>query len=439
MSLTNEQLLARRNKVVPRGVFNVAPLFVDKAVNALITDVEGNEYIDFAAGIGVVNVGHCHPRLVEAVSGQAHKLLHSCFHIVMYEQYVALAELLVQATPGDFPKMCALFNSGAEAVENAVKIARHATGRQAVIAFENGFHGRTLLALSLTSKVKPYKFGFGPFAPEIHRMPYAYCYRCPLHLEYPGCGVACADLLRDFCIGHVAAENVACLVVEPVMGEGGFIAPPPEYFPRLKAICEEFGIVFVADEVQSGFGRTGRMFAMEHYGVEPDLVIMAKGMGGGMPISAVAGRAELMDHPQVGGLGGTYGGNPLSCASALAVLEVFEQERVLDKAQALGERMRARFDQWKERFPCVGDVRGLGPMLALELVEERETKQPAPDLAKALVRRAQQLGLILIACGTFGNVIRVLPPLTIDELTLEQGLAIMEQALAELSGGAGGA
>ena len=429
MGSKNEQLLKRREKYVPKGVFNATPFFADHGRNAVVTDVDGREHIDFAAGIGVVNVGHCHPRVVEAVVRQAEKLVHSCFHILMYEGYVDLAQRLTELTPGSFEKMAALFNSGAEAVENAVKIARHATGRQGVIAFEGGFHGRTLLTMTLTSKIKPYKYGFGPYAPEVYRMPYAYCYRCPLGLEHPGCGVACAEKLRDFFINNAAAEQVACLVVEPVLGEGGFVAPPSEYFQRLAAICKEFGIVFVADEVQSGMGRTGTMYAMEQHGVEPDLVVTAKGLGNGMPISAVVGRRELMDAPHAGGLGGTYGGNPLSCASALAVLDVFREENILDKAKALGAVMKERFERWRERFPAIGDARGLGPMRALELVTDRAARTPAPDMTRALVAHCRENGLILISCGNYGNVIRVLPPLTVDRATLDRALDIMERGL----------
>lgn len=433
MSASNQTLLERRNKVIPKGVFNVTPFFAQKAQGAIITDVDGNEHIDFASGIGVVNAGHGHPRIVEAVQSQAEDLIHTCFHIVMYEKYVALAEKLTDLTPGSFDKMCALFNSGAEAVENAVKIARHATGRQGVIAFENGFHGRTLLAATLTSKVMPYKHGFGPFAPEVYRMPYAGCYRCSYNLTPDTCGCACADALRDVLI-HTA-DNVAALIVEPVTGEGGFLVPPKEFFPKLKAICEENGIVFIADEVQSGFGRTGTMFAIEHWGVEPDLVVMAKGMGGGMPISAVVGKSELMDHPQIGGIGGTYGGNPVSCASALAVLDVFEEEGILDMAKKLGQRMGDRFQQWADTYDFIGDARGLGPMRALELVYDKETRQPAPEYAKQMVQLAQQKGLLLIACGTYGNVMRILAPLTIDDATLEKGLSIMEECLKTIAEG----
>lgn len=428
----------RREKVVAKGVSNTAPFFVQQASNATITDVEGNELIDFTSGIGVVNVGHAHPKVAAAVSDQVKKLVHSCFHIAMYEQYVELAEKLTQATPGDFSKKCVLLNSGAEAVENAIKIARHATGRSGVIAFENGFHGRTLLTMSLTSKVKPYKFGFGPFAPEIYRMIYPYCYRCPMGLTYPSCSVACADKLRDFFINQVAAENVACLIVEPIAGEGGFLTPPPEYFPKLQEICKEHGIIFIADEVQAGFGRTGKMFAMEHWGVEPDIVTMAKGMGGGMPISAVVGKSEIMDHPQVGGLGGTYGGNPVCCASALAVMDIFKEEKVLDQAQAAGERLRETFAGWQERFEIVGDARGLGAMRAIELVQDKASKTPAPELAKELVAYARERGLIILSCGNYGNVIRVLAPLTIDDASLNKGLEIMEQGLEAISAKGGG-
>jgi 4-aminobutyrate aminotransferase/(S)-3-amino-2-methylpropionate transaminase len=434
MTQTTKELLERRAKAVPKGVFNVAQRFAASASGALITDVEGRELIDFAGGIGVNNVGHCHPKVVAAVREQAGKLLHSCFHIVMYEQYVALAERLCAATPGDFPKMAALFNSGAEAVENAVKIARHATGRSGVVAFETGFHGRTLLTMTLTSKVKPYKFGFGPFAPEVYRMPYAYCYRCPLGRTYPDCGVACAEKLREFFINNAAAEHIACLVVEPVTGEGGFITPPPEYFPRLKAICEEHGIVFIADEVQTGVGRTGRMFAMEHWGVEPDLLTTAKSLGGGMPISAVVGRAELMDHPQVGGIGGTYGGNPVCCAAALAVLDVVEQEDLLGRAQTLGDTVRARMEAWRNAHPAIGEVRGLGPMLAMEMVQDPETREPAPELARHVVQHCLSENLVCIACGNHGNVIRLLTPLLMDDETLERGLSIIERGLQTMPG-----
>jgi 4-aminobutyrate aminotransferase/(S)-3-amino-2-methylpropionate transaminase len=351
----------------------------------------------------------------------------------MYEPYVKLAEKLCAVTPGSFPKMAMFANSGAEAVENAVKIARYYTKRPAVIAFENAFHGRTLLAMSLTSKVMPYKLGFGPFAPEVYRMPYAYCYRCPFGLEYPSCDVTCADYLKEFFSSHVAAESTAALVVEPIMGEGGFITPPQEYFFKLNRICQDNGIVFVADEIQTGMGRTGKMFAMEYWGVEPDLVTVAKSLAAGMPLSAVVGKKEMLDAPHVGGLGGTYGGNPVACRAGLAVMEIFEEENLLQKAEVLGKKLKERFDAWQQEFELIGEVRGLGPMLALELVRDRETKEPAADQAKALVKFCYAKGLILLSCGSFGNVIRTLMPLVITDEQLERGFAIMEEGLAEIS------
>jgi len=430
--MTNNDLFERRKKAVASGVSNAAPIFVKNASGATVTDVEGREYIDFVGGIGVMNVGHCNPKVVEAIKAQAENLIHSCFHIFMYEGYVALSEKLIELAPGDFEKKAAFFNSGAEAVENAVKVARRATGRQGILAFDGAFHGRTLLTMSLTSKVKPYKFGFGPYAPEIYRQPYPYCYRCPCGCEYPSCGIKCVDVIERSFIGNAASEHLAAVIVEPITGEGGFIVPPKEYFPKLKALCEKHGIVFISDEVQTGFGRTGKMLAMEHWGVVPDITVVAKSMGGGMPISGIVGKAELLDAPQVGGLGGTYGGNPVSCAAALAAVGELESH-VLAEGQALGEKVRARFDAWQERFPLIGDVRGLGPMLALELVLDRKTKEPAPDKTKEMVARCRENGLMLLACGNFGNVIRTLMPLVTTAAELEKGLEIMEEALAFVS------
>ena len=428
-------LLERRRNAVPRGVSNLCDCFVSSAKGASVIDVEGREYIDFVGGIGVNNVGHCHPGVVAAVREQAGKLLHSCFHIAMYEPYVALAERLCALTPGDFPKKAMFANSGAEAVENGIKIARAATGRQGVICFETAFHGRTLLAMTLTSKVKNYKFGFGPFAPEVYRIPYAYCYRCPMGLTHPDCGLACAEHLEEFFINHVAAESVACLVAEPLTGEGGFITPPPGYFQRLAEICRKHGILFIADEVQTGIGRTGTMFAMEQHGVEPDITLTAKSLGGGMPLSAVVGRQELMDVPAPGGLGGTYGGNPVSCAAGLAVLDAFEKEDLLTKAKALGGKLRATFESWAGELPCIGDIRGLGPMLAMELVHDRETKAPASAETKAVVARCVQNGLLILSCGQHGNVLRTLMPLVITDDELTRGLAILREALEHVFSG----
>ena len=428
----NKYLHDLRAKVIPQGQGSVTPYYVETARGAVIHDVEGREFIDFAGGIGVMNVGHSHPKVIEAIKDQAEKFTHTCFMVVPYGPVVELADKLCSLTPGTFPKKAIFINSGAEAVENAVKIARYYTKRTAVIAFEHGFHGRTFLTMSLTSKVKPYKLGFGPFAPEVYRMPYAYCYRCPLGLRYPSCDVACADYLREFFITHVAAESTAALVVEPITGEGGFITPPPEYFPKLAKICQENGIVFIGDEIQSGMGRTGKMFALEHWKVESDLTIVAKSLAAGMPLSAVVGKTEIMDSPHVGGLGGTYGGNPLCCRAALAVLAIFEEEDLLKKARVLGKKLRQRFDAWEQKFELIGEVRGLGPMLALELVKDRETKEPAADEAKRLVEFCHKKGLILLACGNFGNVIRTLMPLVIEDEQLERGLAIMEEGLTAL-------
>jgi 4-aminobutyrate aminotransferase/(S)-3-amino-2-methylpropionate transaminase len=353
--------------------------------------------------------------------------------VAPYEPAVTLAQRLCAATPGQFGKTALFINSGAEAVENAVKIARYATKRPAIIAFENGYHGRTLLTMSLTSKVKPYKFGFGPFAPEIYRMPFAYCYRCVFGLTYPGCQVACADHLNEFFINHVAPEKTAAIVVEPITGEGGFITPPPEYFPKLAKICRDNGILFISDEIQTGMGRTGKMFAMEHWSVEPDLITVAKSLAAGMPLSAVVGKKDIMETVHPFGLGGTYGANPIACRAGLAVLEIFEEEDLLNTAQALGRKIKKRFDAFQQAYELVGDVRGMGAMLALELVKNRETKVPAADEAKALVKYCYDRGLIILSCGNFGNVIRTLMPLVITDDELNRGLAILEEGLATLS------
>ena len=429
----NQELLEKRSQHVPQGPFNITNAFIKEARGAVMIDVDGRELIDFAGGIGVNNVGHCHPKVVSAIRDQAGKFIHTCFHVAMYEPYVELAERLNQLAPGDFAKMTLFANSGAEAVENAVKVARYATKRPAVICFENAFHGRTLLTMTLTSKVKPYKFGYGPYAPEVYRMPFAYCYRCPFGLTYPACGTACADYLEEFFISHVAAEQTAAVIAEPIQGEGGFITPPPEYFPKLKAICEKHGIALILDEVQSGAGRTGKFFAIDHWGVTPDIITMAKSFAGGMPLSAVIGRAEMMNASHVGGLGGTYGGNPVSCRAALAVMEILLEDGLMDRAVVLGETLRARFAAMQERYAIIGDVRGKGPMLAMELVEDRESKQPATDKAKALVGRCYEKGLVLLSCGNFGNVIRTLMPLVITDEQLDKGLAILEESLEEVA------
>lgn len=415
---------ARRAAAVPRGISNLTPIFAESAAGATVTDVDGNTYLDFAGGIGTMNAGHANPAVIAAASAQLRKLTHTCFAVAMYEPYLELAETLNRITPGAFAKKTALFNSGAEAVENAVKIARHSTGRQAVVVFEHGFHGRTLLALSMTSKVNPYKFGFGPYAPEIYRMPFPYEYR---RGRRDAAGYA--SELAEFFSTHVDPARVACVVMELVLGEGGFIPAPPAFVSELTRACREHGILFVADEVQTGFGRTGRMFASEHYELEPDLVILAKSLAGGLPLSAVTGRAEVMDSAQVGGLGGTYAGNPVACAAALAAIRFFEEERVPERAAAIGATVAARFAGWQNRFPPIGDVRGMGAMQALELVTDRAGKHPDKERTVRVLKRAYETGLLLVAAGTHGNIVRTLMPLMIADDQLEEGLEVLERAL----------
>lgn len=432
MHKTNRDLISMREKHVPRGPFNVTPIFVKKAKGAIIEDVEGKQYIDFGGGIGVNNVGHCNTHVVGAIKKQAEQYIHTCFHISMYEPYIELAKRLNQVTPGAFSKKTFFVNSGAEAVENSIKIARHSTKRSAVIAFENGFHGRTYMAMSLTSKVKPYKFGFGPFCSEVYRMPYGYCYRCSFGLHYPSCEVYCADHLESFFIGNVAAESVAAVIAEPIQGEGGFVVPPLEYFRKVKAICEKYGIVFIMDEIQSGMGRTGKLFASEHFEITPDIILIGKSLAAGLPLAGVTGRSEMMDMPQVGGLGGTYGGNPISCRAALTVLDLLDTE-LLKQAQKLGDKLRDYFVELQEEFEIIGDVRGLGPMIGIELVKDRQSKQPAPDETKELVKRCYEKGLIILSCGNLSNVIRTLIPLTITDSQLDQGLSILKDCLLEVA------
>ena len=415
---TSEQLYQLRTETISNGVGSTTTNFIASARGALMWDVEGREYIDFAGGIGVMNLGHCHPKVVAAIKEQAENLTHSCFMLSPYESAVNLAQKLCQVTPGDFPKKAVFLNCGAEAVENAVKIARYYTKRPAIIVFENGYHGRTLLTMTMTSKVKPYKLGFGPFAPEIYRMPFS--------------DVAGPEKLHDFFIKNVNPEAVAAVVAEPVQGEGGFIAPPPGYFQELVKICRDNGILFVADEIQSGMGRTGKMFAIEHWGVEPDLITVAKSLAAGMPLAAVVGRAEIMDAVHTWGLGGTYGGNPVACAAGLAVLEVFEEENMLAKSVDLGQKLKTRFETWQQQFDIAGEIRGLGAMLGLELVKG-ENREPAADEAKQLTSYCLEKGLILLSCGCYGNIIRVLAPFVITDEQLEKGLGIMEEGLAALS------
>ena len=415
----------RKARVVADPLSVYLPVVVAEAHGALLTDADGNTFVDFSGGVGCLNVGHSHPRVVEAAQEQIARFTHTDFTIVPYENYVGLAERLCRLVPIEGDVRAAFFNSGAEAVENAVKFARAFTGRPAVIGFDGGFHGRTLLALSLTSKTHPYKAGLGPFAPEVYRVPFADPYRGP------GAAAALAELECAFRT-RVAHEEVAAVIFEPVQGESGFIVPPREFVLGLRRICDEHGIVLVADEVQTGFCRTGRFFAMEHFGVEPDLVTVAKSIAAGIPLSGVLGRAEIMNAPKDNAVGGTYVGNPVAIAAGHAVLDVIEEEGLAERAQAIGETIRARMESWRGRFEPVGDVRGLGAMLAIELVRDRATKEPDAALATAVVEAAAARGLLLLKAGLHGNCIRVLVPLVVTDEELGEALAVWEEAL-ELS------
>ena len=418
----SREILERKERVVAEPLSIYLPVVIEEAHGATLTDVDGNTFIDFTGGVGCLNVGHSHPQVVAAAQEQLARFSHTDFTILPYELYVTLAERLCELAPVRKPAKAGFFNAGAEAVENAIKFSRAYTKRPAVIGFEGGFHGRTLLAVSLTSKTHPYKAGLGPFAPEVYRVPFPNAYRGPSADE------AFAALERAL-ITQVAAETVAAIVVEPVQGEGGFIVAPPEFLQGVRELCDEHGIVFVADEVQTGFGRTGRMWGIEHSGVEPDLVTLAKSIAMGLPLSAVIGKAEIMDAPGDSAIGGTYVGNPVAQAAAVAVLDVFEEEDLTARAAAIGDTIRSRMLAWQERWAAIGDVRGLGAMMAIELVEDRETKAPAPDLASALVEAAAERGLLLLKCGIYGNCIRVLTPLVISDAELDEALGAWEQAL----------
>jgi 4-aminobutyrate aminotransferase/(S)-3-amino-2-methylpropionate transaminase len=423
----SKEILARKERVVADPLSILLPIVIERGDGATLTDVDGNTFIDFTGGVGCLNVGHAHPRVVDAVQEQAAKFFHTDFTIVPYEIYVTLAERLINSAPISGTAKAAFFNAGTEAIENAVKFARAYTRRQAVIAFEGGFHGRTLLSLSMTSKTHPYKAGLGPFAPEVYRMPFAQDYRGPSGAE------ALAALERAL-VTHVAAENVAAIVIEPVQGEGGFVVAPPEFLEGVRRICDDNGIVLVVDEVQTGFGRTGRMWGIEHYQVEPDLMCLAKSIAAGLPLSAVVGRAEIMDAPGDSAIGGTYVGNPVAQAAALAVLDVFEEDGLVDRAARIGETIRTRMLAWQQRWDAIGDVRGLGAMLAIELVHDRGTKDPAPELAFAAVEAAAERGLLLLKSGIYSNCIRVLLPLVISEAELDEALGVWEDALVTALG-----
>jgi 4-aminobutyrate aminotransferase / (S)-3-amino-2-methylpropionate transaminase / 5-aminovalerate transaminase len=418
----SKAILQRKERVVAEPLSVFLPVVIDRAQGVTLTDVDGNTFIDFTGGVGCLNVGHSNPQVVAAAQEQLSRFSHTDFTIVPYEVYVTLAERLCELAPVRKPAKAAFFNAGTEAVENAIKFARSHTGRPAVIAFEGGFHGRTLLSLSLTSKTHPYKAGLGPFAPEVYRVPFPNEYRGPSSAE------ALAALERAL-VTQVAAESVAAIVLEPVQGEGGFVPATQEFVEGVRRLCDDNGIVLVVDEVQTGFGRTGRLWGIEHFGIEPDLVTLAKSIAAGLPLSAVLGKAEIMDAPGDSAIGGTYVGNPVAQAAALAVLDVFEEEGLSDRGAAIGETIRTRMNAWQERWEAIGDVRGLGAMLTIELVHDRETKNPAPELATAVVEAAAERGLLLLKSGIYSNCIRVLVPLVVSDAELDEALGVWEQAL----------
>lgn len=422
MSLS-EKLKKRRMQAIPQGVGNLTSIFAERAVNSELWDVEGKRYIDFASGIAVVNTGHSNPKILKAAQEQMERFSHTCFHVAMYDSYVELAEKLNKITPGDHQKKTMFVTTGAEAVENAIKVARSHTGRPGVVAFNGAFHGRTLLGMGLTGKVMPYKKGFAPFPSELYHVPFPGGYR--------GCEInESLEALEELFRTDVDPSRVAAFIIEPVQGEGGFNPTPPAFMQALRKIADEHGILLICDEIQTGFARTGKMFATEHSDVVPDLMTLAKSLAGGFPLSALVGRAEIMDSVHPGGLGGTYAGFPPACAAALAAIEIIEEENLCKRAQEIGDHIQNRFKKMAENgLDCIGDVRGLGAMVAMELVKDRALKTPAPELTKALLGEAEKLGLILLSCGTHGNVIRVLSPLTISNETLDEGLDILEEAL----------
>jgi len=421
-------LLAEKEQYVSNTIGIHLPVVIARAQGALLHDVDGNTFIDLSGGVGCLNVGHSHPKVVRAVQEQAARFTHTDFSVAPYESYIRLCETLCALAPGTRQKKAILFNSGTEAVENAVKIARAVTGRPAVIAFEGAFHGRTYMSMTLTSKIDPYKRNFGPFVPEVYRAPFPDPYRSPA----PDPTEWAIRRLEHLFITHVQPDRVAAIVVEPVLGEGGFVVPPPDFFRRLRDLADRRGILLIVDEIQTGIGRTGKMFAIEHFGVEPDLMTVAKSIAVGLPISAVVGARDYLDALPEGALGGTYVGNPVACAAALAVFAVMKEERLLDRAATLGARMLERFRKLQERSPLVGHVRGLGAMVAIELVRDRATKEPAAREAAEIIRRAMHRGVILLRAGTYNNVIRILTPLVITDEQLDEALTVLEESVIEV-------
>jgi 4-aminobutyrate aminotransferase len=419
MSKTNANLMERRQNAMPRGVGQAHPIFVQKAQNAEVWDVEGRRYIDFAGGIAVVNTGHRHPKVIAAAQAQLESFSHTCFQVLAYEPLIELAERLNQAAPGNFAKKTFFMTTGAEAVENAVKIARAATRRSGIIAFQGGFHGRTMMGMALTGKVEPYKAGFGPFPAEVFHAPYPDSF----HGVTVDDSIAGIEALFKY---DIEPSRVAAIIVEPVQGEGGYIAAPTEFFQRVRALCDKHGILMIADEVQTGIARTGKLFAMEHHGVAADITTLAKGLGGGFTLSAIVGKAEVMDAPNPGGLGGTYAGNPVAIAAALAVLDVVKEEKLCERSAAIGEQVSARFKAIGKKHKVVANVRGLGAMVGVELCHDGDVHKPAADVTKAVIGEAAKRGLILLSCGSYGNVLRLMMPLTTSDEILKEGLDIIE-------------
>ncbi|MFC7393901.1 4-aminobutyrate--2-oxoglutarate transaminase [Scopulibacillus cellulosilyticus] len=422
-------LLDKRKRFVPKGVSNGVPTFADTAEGALVKDVDGNTFIDFAGAIGTINVGHSHPKVTKALKEQVDRFIHTGFNVMMYEGYIKLAEKLAKLAPGDHDKQVLFLNSGAEAVENAVKIARKYTKRQAIVSFKRGYHGRTLMTMTMTSKVKPYKYEFGPFAPEIYKAPYPYYYRRPEGFSEADYDEQVLQEFKDFLVGDVAPETIAAVIMEPVQGEGGFIVPSKKFVQGIYELCKQHGILFVSDEIQTGFTRTGRYFAIEHFDVVPDLITVSKSMGAGVPISGVIGRSEIMDKSEPGELGGTYSGSPLGCSAALAVLDVIEEENLNQRAEKIGERVLNKFNELAEKYDCIGEARGLGAMCAIEMVTDKNSKEPNKALTNAIIQEASNRGLLLLSAGMYGNVIRVLMPIVITDEQLEEGLDILEESI----------
>ncbi|MGV3583117.1 MAG: 4-aminobutyrate--2-oxoglutarate transaminase [Methylophilus sp.] len=426
MKANNTDLMARRAAAIPRGIGNAHAIFAERAVNSEIWDVEGKRYIDFCAGIAVVNTGHCHPKVIQAVKTQLELFNHTCFQVVAYESYVALAERLNKLAPGNTPKKSFFMNSGAEAIENAVKVARAATGRSGIVAFTGAFHGRTMFSVALTGKIDPYKKGFGPFPPEIFHVPFPH----PLHGTTEDDAI---HALHTLFKNDIEASRVAAIFVEPVQGEGGYIPASPEFLRRLRAVCDEHGILLVLDEVQTGAGRCGAMFAHEHAGIEADIITMAKGLGGGFTLSAIIGKANIMDGAAPGGLGSTYAGNPITIAAAHAVLDIMQEEQLFSRSITIGDRLRQRFNAMKSKFNFITEVRGLGAMTGVEFCHDNDPNKPAADIANALKAEAAKRGLLLLNCGIYGNVLRVMVPLTITDAVLDEGINILEEALTAVA------